>query len=93
METRQHVSMNTAKKTCKADANGVIHVDLPVGTPGGEVELLLVWNEPEEPSEQEASLNDLVGLLEGVDLTLATHPTGEVSRVSGPQPEDSPQAS
>lgn len=61
-------SMNTAKKTCKADANGVIHVDLSVGKPGGEVELLLVWNEPEEAGGQGDSLGDLVGLLEGIPL-------------------------
>lgn len=55
--------MNTAKKIYPADEDGVIHVDLPVGHPGREVELLLVWDELEAPSLSQGDVGDLVGLL------------------------------
>jgi hypothetical protein len=67
--------MNTAKKIYKADEDGVIHVELSVGEPGREVELLLVWNEPEEP---QGDLGDLVGLLK--DMPIERGPQGEYEK-------------
>jgi len=59
--------MHTAKKIFRADNDGEIHADLPVGQPGREVELLLVWNDPEEPAPQ-GELADLVGLLKDTPI-------------------------
>jgi hypothetical protein len=62
--------MNTAKKVYTSDLNGVVHVDVPVGAPGKQVEILVVWHElgastAEGPSD--GSVEDLIGLLEDVD--------------------------
>ena len=63
--------MNTAKKIYESDEQGVVHVDVPVGRPGQRVEVLVVWNDVEEPSDaavEQAGMADLVGLLEDGDL-------------------------
>jgi hypothetical protein len=50
--------MNTAKKICESDEQGVVHVDVPIGRPGHRVEVLVVWgevapgNEPQKDAER-----------------------------------------
>jgi len=43
--------MNTAKKICESDAQGVVHVDVSVGRPGQRVEVLVVWSDAAEPAD------------------------------------------
>jgi hypothetical protein len=43
--------MNTARKICESDAEGIVHVDVPVGRPGQRVEVLVVWSDATEPRE------------------------------------------
>ena len=50
--------MNTAKKLCETDEDGVLHVAVPIGKPHCRFEVVLVWDELEDGGVQ-----DLVGLL------------------------------
>lgn len=64
-------AMNTAKKIYVSDAEGVVHVDVPVGRSRQRVEVLVVWQDAGEASDLDldgSSMAEMVGLLEGVDL-------------------------
>lgn len=54
-----------------------MHVDLPIGRSRRRVDVLVVWKDVSEPDDlrrEEASMAELVGLLEGADLE--RHPQG-----------------
>ncbi len=62
--------MNTIRKLCESDHDGTVHVDLPVGAPHRQVEVVLVWQEVSEvlPTDQarqqkRAQLEALAGAL------------------------------
>ena len=64
-------TMNTAKKTYQSDDQGVVHVDVPIGRPGHQVEVLVVWedvSEPDDADQDGSGMADLIGLLQNVDL-------------------------
>ena len=64
--------MNTAKKICESDEQGVVHVDVPIGRSRQRVEVLVIWEDLGEPSEVDKggpSMAELVGLLQEGDLT------------------------
>jgi hypothetical protein len=63
--------MHTAKKIYESDAQGVVHVDVPIGRSRRRVEVLVVWEDAGEPGDLDhdgPSMAEMVGLLEGVDL-------------------------
>ncbi len=63
--------MHTAKKIYESDAQGVVHVDVPIGRSRRRVEVLVVWEDAGEPGDLDqdgAGMAEMVGLLEGVDL-------------------------
>lgn len=63
--------MHTAKKIYESDAQGVVHVDVPIGRSRRRVEVLVVWEDAGEPADLDQngpSMAEMVGLLEGVDL-------------------------
>ena len=63
--------MNAAKKICESDEHGAVHVDVPIGRSKQRVEVLLVWEDVSEASDQgldEPGMADLVGLLQDVDF-------------------------
>lgn len=70
--------MNTAKKIYESDADGIVHVDVPVNRPGQRVEVTVVWAEVEaaqpemHPSED---WSDLYGILK--DDPIERGPQGE----------------
>ena len=59
--------MNTSRQIYESDDEGRIHVDLAVGEPHRKIEVVVVWSdvEGEESSER---VDDLIGILAGVDL-------------------------
>lgn len=64
-------AMNTAIKVYESDAEGVVHVNVAVGRPGLRVEVLVVWTDVGESSDdavEQGGMSDLVGLLEDGDL-------------------------
>ncbi len=63
--------MNTAKKVYESDAQGVVHVEVPVGRSRQRVEVLVVWEDApdlDDLDQEGPSMADLVGLLQDVDL-------------------------
>lgn len=70
--------MNTAKKVYESDADGLIHVDVPVGGPGRRVEVLVVWEDVADTTvERESSddWSDLFGMLK--DSPIERAPQGD----------------
>ncbi|NUQ78931.1 MAG: hypothetical protein HUU21_35855 [Polyangiaceae bacterium] len=64
-------AMNTAKKFCESDDQGVVHVDVPIGRSRQCVEVLVVWEDVGEPNDVDhdgPDMADLVGLLQDVDI-------------------------
>lgn len=43
--------MHTAKKIYESDAQGVVHVEVPVGRSRRRVEVLVVWEDAGEPHD------------------------------------------
>lgn len=74
--------MNTAKKICESDEQGVVHVEVPIGRPGQRVEVVVVWEDVGEAAagtvDDETGMADLVGLIEPGDLE--RQPQGEYER-------------
>lgn len=77
-------AMNTAKKICESDEQGVVHVEVPIGRPGQRVEVVVVWEDVGEAAagpvddETETGMADLVGLIEPGDLE--RQPQGEYEK-------------
>jgi hypothetical protein len=64
--------MNTAKRVCESDEQGVVHVDVSIGRSRQRVEVLVVWEDLDESSDVDRdgpSMAELVGLLQEGDLT------------------------
>jgi hypothetical protein len=57
--------MQTVRLVVKADADGVVHINLPVGLAGGEYEVVLVWQmRPPFPAGSPESLGWPPGFIE-----------------------------
>jgi hypothetical protein len=54
--------MNTSRKRYVSDADGVVHIDLPTGTPGTAIEVLAIWEEAPEEAAIESSTEDWTDL-------------------------------
>ena len=62
--------MNTAKKICESDEQGVVRVDVPIGRPGQRVEVLVVWDDVVAVTADhgDVSMKQVVGLQKEGDL-------------------------
>ena len=66
--------MNTARKIYESDDSGVVHVDLPVGAPRKQVEVVVVWQEIEAERIDEATREKKRAELEALAGALADDP-------------------
>jgi hypothetical protein len=80
---RRGARMQTLHRVFKADANGVLHIDLPVGLAGGEYDVVLVWQmKPPAPEGSPESRGWPPGFLEQTygsiqDEAFRRYPQGE----------------
>jgi hypothetical protein len=74
--------MNTVRKLYESDETGTLHLDLRIGAPRRRVEVVVVWQEVDEPREprerKRAELESLAGALADDPIVRPEQPSIEV---------------
>ncbi|MEP7124875.1 MAG: hypothetical protein ABJE95_28360 [Byssovorax sp.] len=66
--------MNTVRKLYESDREGTVHVDLPVGAPHRQVEVVLVWQEVPDAKPADQARQQKRDELEALAGALADDP-------------------